>query len=491
MFQKSKIITLFLLIILLPNYLFSQNYNLVPNSSFEFNTDNLYLINDTDFSTNNYCWIKANDEAPNYGKVIDTGVTYPFYPYPNEGVSYIKLSFKNPKMNIISKQILDSISCYRTYAQTKLLKPLQAGIKYYLSLLVGNTKFKNTDPNLGYYNILVNNLGVYFSNNKIGEFSNPNRINFNPQINFTGWSYNKFDTFTYTILKGEYIAIGGEQYMTIGNFDYYKDTYLDYVRPGLILPDSMTLNYNSYLFIDDITLVSDTTIPIIPLNKFSLGNDTIICDGSQIKIGGQSNFFHYLWNTGDTTQFIEINQSGTYWCRIDFGCSYYTDTIKVTYLSNSFSSFLPKDTTICANEKMEINAPTNYKYVWSTGDTTQQIILSNPNTYWCNISNLCGSLTDTFTLKTNQCDIWFPNAFSPNKDGLNDDFKPLGKTEYLINYYIYNRFGNCIFNNDNAVFGWDGKYKSMECPIGTYYYFCRYKYNNITKTIKGSLELIR
>jgi len=52
--------------------------------------------------------------------------------------------------------------------------------------------------------------------------------------------------------------------------------------------------------------------------------------------------------------------------------------------------------------------------------------------------------------------IYIPNAFTPNGDGLNDIFKPLIKNYAEYQMYIYDRWGELIFETDNLSNGWDG-----------------------------------
>ncbi|MBN8702686.1 MAG: gliding motility-associated C-terminal domain-containing protein [Bacteroidetes bacterium] len=55
--------------------------------------------------------------------------------------------------------------------------------------------------------------------------------------------------------------------------------------------------------------------------------------------------------------------------------------------------------------------------------------------------------------------FYFPNTFSPNGDGLNDvfNFRGLGVTEF--NMWIYDRWGNLIYNTTDITKGWDGDVK--------------------------------
>ena len=74
--------------------------------------------------------------------------------------------------------------------------------------------------------------------------------------------------------------------------------------------------------------------------------------------------------------------------------------------------------------------------------------------------------------------IYFPNAFTPNNDGKNDDFKPVGLVEGFVDYElnVWNRWGELIFKTDNLFDGWDGTKNNQgtNSPEGTYIYTYNY-----------------
>jgi len=65
---------------------------------------------------------------------------------------------------------------------------------------------------------------------------------------------------------------------------------------------------------------------------------------------------------------------------------------------------------------------------------------------------------------------YFPNAFSPNNDGLNESFKYEGQFAKKMKAEIYNRWGNLVYSSDEIEFEWDGKNESTGevCPQGSY-----------------------
>lgn len=88
---------------------------------------------------------------------------------------------------------------------------------------------------------------------------------------------------------------------------------------------------------------------------------------------------------------------------------------------------------------------------------------------------------------------FIPNAFSPNGDGHNDGFKPLG-IEYVNEYVftVYNRWGEIVFRSMNPQEGWDGTYMQEPCAAGVYIYTLElrdffFRYQNQ----EGSVLLLR
>lgn len=65
---------------------------------------------------------------------------------------------------------------------------------------------------------------------------------------------------------------------------------------------------------------------------------------------------------------------------------------------------------------------------------------------------------------------YFPNAFSPNGDQRNDEFKILGKFVEQASIWVYNRWGELLFYSADKEVGWDGFYKGVLLPTGTYVY---------------------
>jgi gliding motility-associated-like protein len=115
------------------------------------------------------------------------------------------------------------------------------------------------------------------------------------------------------------------------------------------------------------------------------------------------------------------------------------------------------------------------------------------------INTACGTDTLFKTLTITNCDsiekeckLFFPNAFTPNGDGINDKFYPLTICTFeKYEFLIYNRWGELIFQTSNQTDKWDGKYKGSDCPDGIYVYKITYKVpSQQTKNVFGKITLL-
>ena len=66
--------------------------------------------------------------------------------------------------------------------------------------------------------------------------------------------------------------------------------------------------------------------------------------------------------------------------------------------------------------------------------------------------------------------VYIPNAFTPNSDGLNDTFGPLGYGIKNFSITIYDRWGELIFESDDTNKPWNGTYLGQKVQPGSYVY---------------------
>lgn len=103
------------------------------------------------------------------------------------------------------------------------------------------------------------------------------------------------------------------------------------------------------------------------------------------------------------------------------------------------------------------------------------------------------------TTCTDNCPEYeLPNIFTPNGDNVNDFYIPV-KNKYVrsVNFVMYNRWGEVIYENTNPSLGWDGKSKQMKqfVPDGTYFYTCSvneiHYYGIETIKLKGFVQVLK
>jgi len=87
-----------------------------------------------------------------------------------------------------------------------------------------------------------------------------------------------------------------------------------------------------------------------------------------------------------------------------------------------------------------------------------------------------------------------PNAFSPNGDGINDIYKAKENHKSIIDFhaYIFNRWGQKLYDWTDLNGGWDGTYKGKEVAAGVYFVLVKAKGADGRKyNIKRDVNLLR
>ena len=91
-------------------------------------------------------------------------------------------------------------------------------------------------------------------------------------------------------------------------------------------------------------------------------------------------------------------------------------------------------------------------------------------------------------------ELLIPTGFSPNGDGVNDEFKVVRSLniDKLIEFAVFDRWGEKIFSTDNIDEGWDGTHQGRPSPLGVYVWMVMAETKDgqqITK--KGNVTLLR
>lgn len=101
----------------------------------------------------------------------------------------------------------------------------------------------------------------------------------------------------------------------------------------------------------------------------------------------------------------------------------------------------------------------------------------------------CGEAFDQMQVTVYK-DIFVPNAFSPNNDGVNEVWRvPALAAVKSVDLRVYNRYGQMIFQTSDGAKGWDGKFNGIDQPVGTYVYMLRVDEGK--RLLKGTITLVR
>ncbi|MFZ4521397.1 MAG: T9SS type B sorting domain-containing protein [Bacteroidales bacterium] len=266
----------------------------------------------------------------------------------------------------------------------------------------------------------------------------------------------------------EFVRVGGTLYAFVANngsssitrmffpscagasqpfYDKRDPPPITYADPG---------NYNILLTVDDGGASQSSkcrNIVVIPKPVLSLGKDQTTCEGKNVILDGGAGNKRYDWSTGENTRNISVGTSGTYWVRtINAANCEAFDTINIT-VKNNVETVI--DTVICDG----------LSYRVQNGLQTTSGVYRDT----LRMKSGCDSIVKT-NLQFKDCPllIWFPNAFTPNGDGVNDFFKPVGQEIGKYNLQIYDRWGTMIFESDRVDLGWDGTIKGRYAEPDVY-----------------------
>ncbi|HEX2618347.1 MAG TPA: T9SS type B sorting domain-containing protein, partial [Flavobacteriales bacterium] len=115
---------------------------------------------------------------------------------------------------------------------------------------------------------------------------------------------------------------------------------------------------------------------------------------------------------------------------------------------------------------------------WSSGATTTTFFVDTPGTYGA-IGWLAGCESEPDSMVVERvdcsCQLYLPNAFTPNGDGVNDAWAPLLACDLEdITLMVFDRWGELLQTLTTRDLRWDGSYSGSPCPIGVYPYKLRY-----------------
>ena len=98
------------------------------------------------------------------------------------------------------------------------------------------------------------------------------------------------------------------------------------------------------------------------------------------------------------------------------------------------------------------------------------------------------------TIQISESKLEMPNAFSPNGDGINDIYRAKNNYQSIVEFdaYIFNRWGQKIYEWHDPAGGWDGKFNGKDVKQGVYFVLVKAKGADGSKyNIKKDVNLLR
>jgi len=207
----------------------------------------------------------------------------------------------------------------------------------------------------------------------------------------------------YPVVPTNIFIPAGQDSTAIEIIPYYDSIQegTEYVK--VVFPKSICLT--DY---DTITINIRDNMPMHPMAS----NDTAIICGDTANLivvdSGGIIPYTYTWSTGDTVPSIFVSPIITteYYINVTDACdTTATDSVKVSIIVPHFAN-AGNDTTVCFGETVDLTASGGNVFVWSTGNTTQTITVSPPDTtiYYVTVTDVCSDI-DTVIVNINPLPI--------------------------------------------------------------------------------------
>ncbi|HQB28823.1 MAG TPA: gliding motility-associated C-terminal domain-containing protein, partial [Paludibacter sp.] len=141
--------------------------------------------------------------------------------------------------------------------------------------------------------------------------------------------------------------------------------------------------------------------------------------------------------------------------------------INFTSLSNEpVANYFRWEISADGQEPFIIRTGLSHKYSFKEAGTfTVKLIASN---------NYCTDM-DSVVVKVSESAVYAPNVFTPNGDGINDEFRVAYKSIVEFNCWVFNRWGQEVYHWTDPQKGWDGTVKGKPASEGAYFYVIRAK----------------
>lgn len=367
----------------------------------------------------------------------------------------------------------------------------------------------NTQPNTQVSNLTFTNenydpaLRSYCQPPPVANFTVPDSICLGDCITPVDNSTDMPETWQWTIQNGSEIVRSGPDPGPVC-FDTEGEFAIKLVVSNPLGSDSLTQ-----------TIIVSTTgsaCPLPPVAAFS-APDTI-CAGQCIDLlensTGNPDTWSWTFDGADTPVSAETEPenicyftAGTFTITLVVANELGTDTLSQSLTVLPFPEVdLGPDASLCTGDSLLLDPliPSGFSFRWNDGFPEVDRVIRAAGTYQLEVFNDFCTTEDEISITSlfcETCNVYIPNVFSPNEDGINDAFRPyLSCPVEDYQLQIFDRWGNqvCIIQGDPDS-GWDGRTRGQPAPVGVYVYLLELQWpegeNMVTKQFTGDVTLVR
>ena len=239
-----------------------------------------------------------------------------------------------------------------------------------------------------------------------------------------------------------------------------------------------------------------TEVQVLDENTANLLGDTTLCQDEVLDVNITIANSTYLWEDGSTEPIRTIDENGDYAVTVVAPCVTYEDEFSVNYIP-LLDVELGRDSFLCFNDIPLVASSPFSEFEWSNGSRDSIVFADQTGEYSVRVFNQCEEILDTITIfECERCDLFVPNAFSPNFDGINDEFKTFTGCELTaFELKLFDRWGNLIFATTDPNEGWDGTFNGKRVTNDVFVWYADYTVveNLIPRTIlrTGDVSILR
>lgn len=275
-----------------------------------------------------------------------------------------------------------------------------------------------------------------------------------------------------------------------------------------------TTTYTSV--IHDVCDMTDTVSQVVTVNPAPVINIGPFEGCYLTTMTAPAGYSEYIWTdasdsvlaTGTNT--LTVDSTGTYYVTVTDGngCSGTSSPILAFVYEAPVINAYPD--TVFVNDgalallEVEVIVGDDVSFSWVPAEnvncptcaSTLAYSVGEENTFYVyGEEHGCISEPDSIVVVMSESELIIPNAFTPNGDGLNDEFNILNPIFYpIFSFEIYNRWGQQVFATSDVTRGWDGTYDGRDQEVGMYVWMVTYeKANEPGKQymMKGTVTLLR